>query len=40
MYLEIWDKAYSIQNIKSGFAVIEISLLDRERVLSKLDIQL
>jgi hypothetical protein len=40
IYSEIRDKAYSIQNIKSGFAVTGISLFNPEHVLSKLDIQL
>jgi hypothetical protein len=40
MYAEIRDKAYSIQNIKSGFAAIGISLFSLEHVLSKLDVQL
>lgn len=40
MYAEIRDKAYTIQNIKSGFAATGISSFDRERVLSRLDIQL
>jgi hypothetical protein len=40
MYADIRDKAYTIQNIKSGFLSTGISPFDRERVLSKLDIQL
>lgn len=40
IYLEIRDKAYSIQNIKSGFIATGIYPFDQEHVLSKLDIQL
>jgi hypothetical protein len=40
IYLEIRDKVYSIQNIKSGFLVTGISLFNPEYVLSRLDVQL
>jgi hypothetical protein len=38
IYTEIRDKAYFIQNIKSGFIATEISLFNLEYVLSKLNV--